>query len=133
FDVVDLDFAPRVLGQQDLVAGFDLQLAQRPVLLHLAAAHGHDPGFQWLLPGAVGYVEAARGLLLLLYPLHQDSVVERPDLHRTSCWAFVCAWSPTGSGWAFFARSRSFGTGRFFIEPWKWRPRRPSVVTLTFG
>src|SRR5579884_1723065 len=51
---VDLDLVPRVLGEQDLVAGLDLQLAEGAVLLNLAVADGDDDGLHRLLLGGVG-------------------------------------------------------------------------------
>src|SRR6185369_5670740 len=48
---VDLDVAARVLGEEDLVAGLHLELAQRSILLDLAVADGDDQRLERLLLG----------------------------------------------------------------------------------
>src|SRR5215471_8109264 len=80
---VDLDLVARVLGEEDLVASLDLQLAQRTVLLNLPVTDGDDDRLHRLFLGAVGDVEAPGRLLLFLDALHQDAVVKRSDLHSS--------------------------------------------------
>src|SRR4051812_40548876 len=74
---VDLDLVARVLGEQDLVARLDVQLAQRPVLLNLAVAHGDDQRLHRLFLGGVGDEEPPGRLRLFFDALHQDAVIER--------------------------------------------------------
>src|SRR4051812_14860145 len=81
---VDLDVAARVLVEEDLVARLDLQLAERAVLLELAAAHRDDESLLGLFLGAVGDEQPARRLALLLDALDEDPVVKWPYLHFSS-------------------------------------------------
>src|SRR5579883_662038 len=78
---VDLDFAPRVLAEEHLVAGLDVELAQAPVLEELAVADGDHLGLDRLLLRGVGDVEAAGGALRLGQALDEDAVVQRTNGH----------------------------------------------------
>src|SRR5437588_11787402 len=61
---VDLHLGARVLAEQDLVAGLDLELANRAVLEDLAVADGDDHALDRLLLGRVRNEQAALGLVL---------------------------------------------------------------------
>src|SRR5450432_3291475 len=78
---IDLDVIARVFAEEDLVAGLDLELAQRAVLLNLSIAHGDHHSLHRLLLGGVGDVQTAGGLALLLEALHENTIVEGTNLH----------------------------------------------------
>src|SRR4051812_29503610 len=80
-DAVDLDLAARILGEEDLVPGLDVELAKAAVFLQLAAADGHDQRLDGLLLGGIGDVQSPGGLVLFHEALHQDTVVEGSELH----------------------------------------------------
>src|SRR5512140_896425 len=77
---VDLDLGPGVLGEEDAVAGLDVEGPDLAVLLDLAVAHGDHLALDRLLLGRVGDDDAALGLLLLLHALHDEAVLQRTDL-----------------------------------------------------
>src|SRR5262249_32671248 len=82
---VELDLRARVLAEEDLVADLHVERRDLAVVVHLALADGDDLPLLRLLLGGVGDDDAALGLLhLLVEPLHEDAVLEWPDLHRCS-------------------------------------------------
>src|SRR5262245_50844305 len=78
---VDLHFGARVLAEEDSIAGFDVELANRAVLENLAVADGDDVALDRLLFRGVRDEETALGLLLLLHAAHDHAILKRPDLH----------------------------------------------------
>src|SRR6266508_1454099 len=78
---VDLDLGARVLRKEDAVPGLDVQRADLAVLQDLAVSDGDHLALDRLLLGRIGDDDAALRLLLLLDALHDDAVLQRPDLH----------------------------------------------------
>src|SRR5512147_651969 len=78
---VDLDLAPGVLAHEDPVALLDVHRRALAVVGELARADGDHLGLLRLLLGGVRNDDAPPDLLLLLYALHQDPIVQRTDIH----------------------------------------------------
>src|SRR2546425_9693935 len=78
---VDLDLGARVLGEEHPVTGLDVQRADLAVFEDLAVAHGDHFALDRLLLGGVGDDDAALRLLFLLHALHDDAILQRPNLH----------------------------------------------------
>src|SRR5919202_1279927 len=78
---VDLDLGAGPLAEQDAVAGLDVERHELALLVAHAGADGEDLALHRLLLGGVGDDDPAPGLLLLLDPLDEDAIVERPELH----------------------------------------------------
>src|SRR5262245_28400430 len=79
--VVDLHLGARVLPEQDLVAGLDVEGDLLAVVAHLAGAHGDDLALLRLLLGRVRDDDPAPADLLLLQTLDHDAIVQRTNLH----------------------------------------------------
>src|SRR5713226_1314702 len=78
--VLDLDFRTAVLAEEDAIAGLDVQRDQF-ALLALASADGNDLAFHRLLFCGVRDDDATLDAFLLFNALHDDTVVERGQLH----------------------------------------------------
>src|SRR5690606_9756184 len=76
-----LDLRSGVLGEQDPVTLLHVQGTDGAVLEDPAVANGDHLALERLLLGGLGDDDATLGLLLLLDPLHDDAVLEWPDLH----------------------------------------------------
>jgi hypothetical protein len=81
FLIVDLDFRAGVLAEQHAIARLDLERDHLAVLADASRADRDDAALGRLLAGGVRDDDAALLLFLLLDPLDQDAVVQRPDLH----------------------------------------------------
>src|SRR5262245_11858456 len=79
---VDLDFRARVFPEEDLVADLDVERGHFALVVHLALAGRDHLAVLRLLLRRVGDVEPALRLLhLVLEPLHENAVLQWPDLH----------------------------------------------------
>src|SRR3970040_1411501 len=79
--VVQRHFGSRVLAEQDLVAGLDVEGDLLAVLVDLAVADGDHLALLGLFLGAVRNDDAALPGFLLFLPLDEDAVVQRTNLH----------------------------------------------------
>src|SRR5579859_573778 len=80
--VFDLDVGSGVLADQNRVTLFDVELHALALVIELSFADGHDLGLLRLFLGRVRDDDAATDLLLRVFPLHDDTIVERPELQR---------------------------------------------------
>src|SRR6266571_977048 len=80
FLVLDLDFRTAVFAEEDTIAGLDVQRDQF-ALLALASADGDDFAFHRLFFCGVRDDDATLDGFLLFNALHDDTVVERGELH----------------------------------------------------
>src|SRR5262245_32633527 len=78
---VDVDLGARVLVEEDAVALLHVERLQLAVFGHLPLADRDHLALLGLLLGGVGDDDAALGLGFLVDALHEDSVLERTDLH----------------------------------------------------
>src|SRR6266849_3691267 len=78
--VLDFDFRPAVLAEEDAIAGLDVQRNQF-ALLALASADGDDFAFHRFFFCGVRDDDATLDAFLLFNALHDDTVVERGQIH----------------------------------------------------
>src|SRR6266852_6020052 len=78
---VDLDVGPRVLAEENLVAGLHVQGDLGAVLEDLAVADGDDLALLGLLLGGVGDDDPTLDRLLLFDALDDQAVVKWPNVH----------------------------------------------------
>src|SRR5579872_4720119 len=78
---VELDLAAGVLAHEDAVALLDIHRRALPLVVELARADRDHLGLLRLLFGAVRNDDAAPDLLFLLNALHQDTIVQRTNIH----------------------------------------------------
>src|SRR3954452_7983410 len=90
---VELDLGAGPLAEQHPVADLDAQRDQVALLVAGTRTDGQDLALHGLFLGGIGDDDAALGLLLLVDALDDDSIVQRPELHRHSlqfrdgpCW-----------------------------------------------
>ena len=79
---VNLHFGSRVLAEQDLVADFDVRLAQGAVVQDLAVADSDHFAFHRLLFCVVRDDDPANGLLFAFQALHQDTILQGSNFHE---------------------------------------------------
>src|SRR4030095_6222889 len=79
--VVDLDLRARVLAEEDLVAGFDVEGDLLALLRHPAVPHGDPLALLWLFLGGVGGYDGPLPRSPLLDTLDEDAVVQRTNFH----------------------------------------------------
>src|SRR5712692_1772295 len=77
----DLDLRACVLAEEDGVASLDVERPNLSVLQHFAISYRDHFALQRFFLGAVGNDDSALGLVLLGYPLDDESVLNRPDFH----------------------------------------------------
>src|SRR5262245_7583847 len=80
--VVDLDFGAGVLADEDAVALLDVERELLAFLVHLALADGDDLRLHRLLLGGIRDDDSALLDLSGFESLHQDPVVQWPNLHE---------------------------------------------------
>src|SRR5213594_402668 len=85
---VDLDVGPRVLAEEDLVPGLDVEGDLGAVLEDLAVADGDDLALLGLLLGGVGDDDPALDRLLLLDSLDDQTVVQWTNVHAKCLLAY---------------------------------------------
>src|SRR5438046_1636393 len=78
---VDLDVRARVLAEEDLVSGLDVEGDLGPVLEDLAVTDGDDLAFLGFFLGGVGDDDPALDRLLLFDALDDQAVVQWPNFH----------------------------------------------------
>src|SRR4051794_9242132 len=90
---VELDLGAGPLAEQHAVAGLDAHRRQLALVAARTRPDGQDLALHRLFFRGIGDDDAALGLLLLVDALDDDSIVQRPELHRHSlqfrdgpCW-----------------------------------------------
>src|SRR5438128_5260617 len=81
---VDLDVRARVLAEEDLVSGLDVEGDLGPVLEDLAVADGDDLALLGLFLGGVRDDDPALDRLLLFDALDDQAVVQWTNIHAKS-------------------------------------------------
>src|SRR5262245_22189459 len=89
FFVVDLDLGARILPEQDLVAGLDVERHLLAVVVDLTVADGDDLALLRRLLGRVRDDDPAPLDLLFLQTLDQDPIVQRTNLHLPAPSGFI--------------------------------------------
>src|SRR6478609_6890307 len=85
FLALELDLLPRVLAEEDLVAGLHVERGDLAVLVGLALADRDHFTLLRLFLGAVGDDDRAHLLLALFDALDDDAVRQRPDSNCGLC------------------------------------------------
>src|SRR5438477_11953317 len=80
---VDLHFGARPFAEQDLVAGLDVERRELALFGLGARADGDDFALLRLFLRGVGDDDPARGLLLGLDTTDEDTIMKRPETHRS--------------------------------------------------
>src|SRR3990170_1311469 len=92
--VVQLHLGARVLPEQDLVPGLDVERDLLALVGDLAVADGDHLGLLGLLLGGVGDDDPALLHFLLLESFDQDAIMQRTNLHGFSASFVVCCSRP---------------------------------------
>ena len=81
---IELDLLPRVLPEEDKVAGLDVERDALAVVLRLAVPGGDDPALLRLLFGGVRDDDSADLLFAFVEALDDEAVVEWSDIYGST-------------------------------------------------
>ncbi len=81
---VKLDFAARILAEQDVVAGLDRHFEAGAVFKDLSVSDGNHDAFLWLLFGGIWNDDPTLGLLGSINPSYQNPIMQRSEAHTHS-------------------------------------------------
>src|ERR1700677_2692689 len=96
---VQLDLGARVLAEEDVIAGLDVERERLAFVVRLALAHGDDFALLWLLFCGVRDDDAATNALAFFNPPNQNPVMQRCKRCCRHC--YTSPWCDLANGGPF--------------------------------